>query len=282
MSKTYAHYTESTKRNVVAAVRSGLSIRGMGKRLSIHESIISQWVHSPRYSDVAPASEDVLAAIPSLPCPENDSQSGFVKVRKGCGTGLRITMGKLCFESDSFTPEVIRMIMEAAGVLVRIRKKGTEVKTSGLQHFIQLLSALPAAGVLILPRSDVVPCAVHPDGVFAEPGYLGNAGEAVPVFPQSFYPLSFSCHNDVLLKTYEGMALHFSKEFRDRKFRGNMEKSCFRTGNILLFNTIPHAVRNILNEKKNNNCSHCGFFDAVHGMQSRDSGPIPQSQLYRN
>ena len=83
MSKTYAHYTESTKRNVVAAVRSGLSIRGMGKRLSTPESTISQWVHSPRYSDVAPASEEVLAAIPSLPCPENDSQSGFVKVRKG-------------------------------------------------------------------------------------------------------------------------------------------------------------------------------------------------------
>ena len=39
MSKTYAHYTESTKRNVVAAVRSGLSIRGLGKRLSIPETI---------------------------------------------------------------------------------------------------------------------------------------------------------------------------------------------------------------------------------------------------
>ena len=117
MSKTYSHYTESTKRNVVAAVRSGLSIRGMGKRLSIPESTISQWVHSPRYSDVASASEEVLAAIPSLPCSENDSPSGFVKVRKESGTGLRITMGKLCFESDSFTPETIRMIMEAAGVL---------------------------------------------------------------------------------------------------------------------------------------------------------------------
>ena len=117
MSKTYAHYTESTNRNVVAAVRSGLTIRGMGKRLSIPESTISQWVHSPRYSDFAPASEEVLAAIPSLPCSENDSPTGFVKVRKESVTGLRITMGKLCFESDSFTPETIRMIMEAAGVL---------------------------------------------------------------------------------------------------------------------------------------------------------------------
>ena len=117
MSKTYSHYTESTKRNVVAAVRSGLSIRGMRRRLSIPESTISQWVHSPRYSDVAPASEEVLTAIPSLPCSENDSPTGFVKVRKASVTGLRITMGKLCFESDSFTPETIRMIMEAAGVL---------------------------------------------------------------------------------------------------------------------------------------------------------------------
>ena len=117
MGKNYAHYTDSTKKNVVAAVRSGLSIRGLGKRLSIPETTISQWVHSPRYSDVAPASEEVLAAIPSLPCPEDDSPSGFVKVRKESGTGLRITMGKLCFESDSFTPETIRMIMEAAGVL---------------------------------------------------------------------------------------------------------------------------------------------------------------------
>ena len=117
MSKTYAHYTESTKRNVVAAVRSGLSRRGMGKRLSIPESTISQWVHSPRYSDIAPASEEVLAAIPSLPCPEDDSPSGFVKVSKESETRLRITMGKPCFESNSFTPETIRMIMEAAGIL---------------------------------------------------------------------------------------------------------------------------------------------------------------------
>ena len=101
---------------------------------------------------------------------------------------------------------------------------GTEAGLSALPLvFIQILSALPAAGVLILPRSDFVPCAVHPDGVFAEPGYLGNAGEAVPVFPQSFYPLFFiSCHNDVLLKTYEGMALHLSKEFGRVKFRGRM------------------------------------------------------------
>ena len=117
MGKNYAHYTDSTKKNVVAAVRSGLSIRGIGKRLSIPLSTISQWVHDPRYSDVAPASEEVLTAIPSLPCSENDSPSGFVKGRKESGTGLRITMGKLCFESDSFTPETIRMIMEAAGVL---------------------------------------------------------------------------------------------------------------------------------------------------------------------
>lgn len=117
MSKNYAHYTDSTKKNVVAAVRSGLSIRGIGKRLSIPLSTISQWVHDPRYSDVAHASEEVLAAIPPITCPENDPQSGFVKVRKESGTGLRIIMGKLCFESDSFTIETIRMIMEAAGVL---------------------------------------------------------------------------------------------------------------------------------------------------------------------
>ena len=48
MGKNYAHYTDSTKKNVVAAVRSGLSIP---------LSTISQWVHDPRYSDVAPASE---------------------------------------------------------------------------------------------------------------------------------------------------------------------------------------------------------------------------------
>lgn len=76
MSKTYAHYTESTKRNIVAAVRSGLNIRGMEKRLSIPESTISQWVHSPRYSDIAPASEEVLTAIPSLPW-SRDHAYGF-------------------------------------------------------------------------------------------------------------------------------------------------------------------------------------------------------------
>ena len=102
MSKTYAHYTESTKRNVVAAVRSGLSIRGMGKRLSIPKFTISQWVHSPRYSDVAPASEEV----PSLPCSENDSvricksqegvwdwtQDTFAKLWKLCNDSYRANL----------------------------------------------------------------------------------------------------------------------------------------------------------------------------------------------
>ena len=63
----------------------------------------------------------------------------------------------------------------------------------------KFLSALLAVRVFVLPWTNIVPAAIHSDGVLAESCYLGNTGEAVSVFPQSLYPLSFIiCHFNVL------------------------------------------------------------------------------------
>lgn len=45
------------------------------------------------------------------------------------------------------------------------------------------------------------------------------------------------------LKTYEGLVLHLSKEFGSLEFRGRMEKSCLRAGNILLFLHNPPCCK---------------------------------------
>lgn len=63
----------------------------------------------------------------------------------------------------------------------------------------KFLSALLAAGVSAFAWDYIVPVAVHPHRVPAQSRYLGNTGEAVAVFPQSLYPLSFIiCHCNVL------------------------------------------------------------------------------------
>ena len=63
----------------------------------------------------------------------------------------------------------------------------------------KFLSTLLATGVTAFTYNDIVPAAVHPDRVSAQSRYLGNPREAVAVFPQSLYPLSFIiCHCYVL------------------------------------------------------------------------------------
>ena len=63
----------------------------------------------------------------------------------------------------------------------------------------KFLPALLAAGVTAFSWGDIIPAAVHPGRVPAESRYLGNTREAVAVFPQSLYPLSFIiCHCNVL------------------------------------------------------------------------------------
>ena len=63
----------------------------------------------------------------------------------------------------------------------------------------KFLSTMLAARVSAFSWYYIVPAAVHPHRVPAESRYLGNTGEAVAVFPQSLYPLSFIiCHCNVL------------------------------------------------------------------------------------
>ena len=58
-------YTEDFKRNAVAVVRSGYRISTLAKRLDIPPSSIRNWLEHPRYADVKPAGEDLLAKVPS-------------------------------------------------------------------------------------------------------------------------------------------------------------------------------------------------------------------------
>ena len=57
------------------------------------------------------------------------------------------------------------------------------------------------------------------------------------LFLSSFVTVMYS------LESYEGPALHLFKEFRDGEFRGRMEKSCLRAGNILLFLHNPPCCK---------------------------------------
>ena len=116
----YSLYTEEAKMNAVAAVRAGLSQVSVARRLGIPGTTLSSWVKDERYSEVGPASREVLAAIPEDPC-----KGGFLAVPT-VGTEqalptmhgsarMRITCGKLAFESEGFTPEEIGMIIRALG-----------------------------------------------------------------------------------------------------------------------------------------------------------------------
>lgn len=72
-------YNEEFKTNVVSVVRSGYSVSALAKRLSIPPTSITNWVHHPKYSEVQPASEEVLAA---LPAPQVNDETKLVPITK--------------------------------------------------------------------------------------------------------------------------------------------------------------------------------------------------------
>jgi len=69
-------YTEEFRKNAVAVVRSGYGIANLAKRLHVPPSSIRNWMEHPRYSDVPPATDELLAMLPK----ENQTQSLMVKV----------------------------------------------------------------------------------------------------------------------------------------------------------------------------------------------------------
>ena len=67
---------EEFKRNAVAVIRTGYSVANLAKRLHIPPSSIRNWLENPRYSDVSPAGEELLAMIPK----DQPAVSGLVRI----------------------------------------------------------------------------------------------------------------------------------------------------------------------------------------------------------
>lgn len=58
-------YNEQFRRNAVAVVRAGYATATTAKRLGMPETSLRNWLGNPRYADVQPASEEILAQLPT-------------------------------------------------------------------------------------------------------------------------------------------------------------------------------------------------------------------------
>lgn len=72
----FNNYTEEFRRNAVSVVRSGYGIANLAKRLHIPPSSIRNWLENPRYADVPPAGDELMAMIPK----EQPSTQGLVQI----------------------------------------------------------------------------------------------------------------------------------------------------------------------------------------------------------
>lgn len=68
-------YTDEFRRNAVAVVRAEYGIANLAKRLHVPPSSIRNWLANPKYSDVPPAGDELLAMIPQ----EQADSHGLVK-----------------------------------------------------------------------------------------------------------------------------------------------------------------------------------------------------------
>ena len=57
-------YSESFRVNAVAVVRSGYAVSTTAKRLGMPEKSLRNWMKHPKYTEVQPAGEEVLAVLP--------------------------------------------------------------------------------------------------------------------------------------------------------------------------------------------------------------------------
>ena len=58
-------YSEAFRRNAVSVVRAGFATATVAKRLGMPETSLRNWLSNPRYADVQPATEEVLAQLPA-------------------------------------------------------------------------------------------------------------------------------------------------------------------------------------------------------------------------
>ena len=110
-------YTEEFRRNAVAVVRSGYGLTSLAKRLSIPPTTIRNWLGDPRYSDVAPAGNDLISKLP----PEQASGESLVLigensavVNKCCLPDLKIRIGNAVIEiPKNISAEAFRLLIQA-------------------------------------------------------------------------------------------------------------------------------------------------------------------------
>ena len=116
-------YSESFRVNAISAVRSGYAVSITAKRLGMPETSLRNWMKHPRYAEVQPAGEEILAALPEHQVNDKTKLVPITKTeRKNLPFGeIKIKVGKMemslpqDFGKDSFVT-IIKALGEA-GVL---------------------------------------------------------------------------------------------------------------------------------------------------------------------
>lgn len=81
----YNKYPEETKRNVVAAIRAGITPGAIERKIGIPESTAAYWDKSSAYRDVPAADEEILKSLGAYA-----SEMNLVKI-PGSNTGIQIS-----------------------------------------------------------------------------------------------------------------------------------------------------------------------------------------------
>ena len=120
MERLLNTYTDEFRRNVVAVIRSGMKACKVADRLNISRYTIYDWLKNPKFADVQPASEEVLAALPTAPQTHSSGLVPITKTEKKCVPDgeIKLKVGKIemslpqNFEKDSLVT-IIKALGEA-------------------------------------------------------------------------------------------------------------------------------------------------------------------------
>ena len=110
-------YTEEFRRNAVAVIRSGYGVTNLAKRLHVPPSSIRNWLESPRFAEVPPADEELLAMIPK----EQPEASSLVQItnngvfrNQNTLPVLKIRIGRAEIETpENISAGSFRLLVEA-------------------------------------------------------------------------------------------------------------------------------------------------------------------------
>lgn len=111
-------YSESFRRNAVAVVRSGYAVSTTAKRLGMPETSLRNWVKHPRYAEVQPASEEILAALPVPQVTEGTKLVPITKTEKKISPvgEIKLKVGKMEMSlPQNFGKDSLVTIIKALG-----------------------------------------------------------------------------------------------------------------------------------------------------------------------